>query len=329
VGFIEDTETNIGMMRRFLSDPRLKVCQMEKGTLSHTNVAIMYLEEYVDPELLHTVQDRIKRLDIENLLDGAQLMKKIIEQPRSIFPQVYETERLDVASFALSQGKIVVFVDHSTFASILPITLFNLIEVSADNFRIPWDLTFIRLLRFISMIVATLLPALYVSLVGFHPELLPTTLALTIAESRNNIPFPVFTEALFMIFALDILVEASIRLPSNVGQTIGIVGGLVMGQAAVEAGLVSTTMIIVSSATAISSFTLPTWQLISAWRLVRYFLLFFSALLGLYGLVLGVGLVVLHLCHLRSFSIPYLSPLSPFNRKEFMNMIFRGTFLDK
>lgn len=180
-----------------------------------------------------------------------------------------------------------------------------------------------RLLRIVSILVATIFPALYVALVGYHPELLPTTLALTIADSRNNIPFPVYLEAIMMIFALDILVEASLRLPSVVGQTIGIVGGLVIGQAAVEAGLVSNTMIIVSASTAITSFTLPTWHLISSWRISRYLLLIMSALLGIYGLTIGIAYLTLHLCNLSSFGKPYLSPATPLNPMELLNVFSR------
>lgn len=208
-----------------IKDPRLKLKEFTIGTLSHTHVGLLYLDEYVDPELLTLVTKRLEHFKMEQLNDSGELAKEIVDFPLSIFPQVYETERPDFASVALSQGKIVVVIDNSTFCLVLPITLFNLIEISPDNYRMALDNSFIRFLRITSILVATILPALYVALVGYHPELLPTTLALSIAESRNNIPFPVYLEALMMIFALDILVEASIRLPSFVGQTIGIVGG--------------------------------------------------------------------------------------------------------
>ncbi|MGD6831111.1 spore germination protein [Sutcliffiella halmapala] len=323
IGFIEDMRTNISLVRKLIKDPRLKLNEFTVGSLSHTQVGLMYLEEYVDPELLELVIKRMESLNMEQLTDGGELAKKIVDFPLSIFPQVYETERPDYATTALSQGKIVLIVDNSTFCIILPVTLFNLIEISPDNYRMALDNSFIRMLRIISILVATILPGLYVALVGYHPELLPTTLALSIADSRNNIPFPVYLEALMMVFALDVLVEASLRLPSFVGQTIGIVGGLVIGQAAVEAGLVSNTMIIVSASTAITSFTLPTWHLISSWRIARYLLIILSALLGIFGLTIGVAYLTLHLCNLKSFGKPYLSPVSPFNPKEFLDVFYR------
>lgn len=311
IGFIEDSRVNIALMRRFIQDPRLKVKEYSIGSLSNSHVGLIYLEEYVDKDVLKLVMSSLEQVEIENLIDGAQLAKEIVDFPNSVFPQIYQTERPDIASFSLSKGRIVIFVENSTFCIVLPVTLFTLLEISTDNFRVALDMTFLRALRIVSIFVATILPGLYISLVGYHPELLPTTLALTIADSRNNIPFPVFTEAFLMIFALDVLVEASMRLPSFVGQTIGIVGGLVIGQAAVQAGLVSTTMIIVSSSTAIASFTLPTWDLISSWRLCRYLLLVCAGVLGVYGLVLGIAFITLHLCNLRSFGHPYLKPATP------------------
>ncbi|TYS54406.1 spore germination protein [Sutcliffiella horikoshii] len=323
IGFIEDSRTNISLIRKLIKDPRLKLKEFTVGTLSHTHVGLLYLEEYVDTDLLELVTSRLESLTMEQLNDGGEIAKKIVDYPMSIFPQVYETERPDYTSIALGQGKIVLVVDNSTFCVVLPATLFNLIEISPDNFRMALDNTFIRLLRIVSILVATILPALYVALVGYHPELLPTTLALTIADSRNNIPFPIYLEAIMMIFALDVLVEASLRLPSFVGQTIGIVGGLVVGQAAVEAGLVSNTMIIVSASTAITSFTLPTWHLISSWRIARYLLIMMSSLLGIFGLTIGIAYLTFCLCNLSSFGKPYLSPATPLNPKELWNLFFR------
>lgn len=327
IGFIEDSRTNVSILRRFIRDPRLKVKEFQLGSLSHTHVALLYLEEYVDPELLNIVKDRLHNIKEDNIVSSGQLANLIIDHPMSIFPQINKTERPDNASYALSQGKVVICLDNSTFVLILPSPQMRFFETSEDNFQQVWNMTFVRLLRFISLVSAAVLPALYVALVAFHPELLPTTLALTIAESRNNIPFPAAAEALIMMFALDVLVEASIRLPLFVGQTVAIVGGLVIGQAAVEAGIVSSTMIIVIAFTAIASFTTPSWEVASAWRLVRYFLVILAANLGLFGLSLGVALVMIHLAHLQSFARPYLSPFGPFNPREFLNILIK--FLPK
>ncbi|MBU8906874.1 spore germination protein [Desertibacillus haloalkaliphilus] len=322
-GFVEDFATNVALLRRFIRDPRFKAKQFEIGSLSHNKVAMLYLEEYADPDLCREVEKRIKSVETDTIIQAGHLGKKIKDSPMSVFPLTSQTERPDRAAFALSQGKVVIVVDNSTFVLYVPTTLIELYETSEENYDLVWNTTFIRLLRLVCLFIATMLPSLYVALVGFHPELLPAKLALTMTESRSNIPLPAPAEALLMMFALDVLVESSIRLPSFVGQTIGIVGGIVIGTAAVEAGIVSSLMIIIVSITAIASFTVPTWSLALAWRIVRYGFLMITSILGIYGLMLGVILVTIHLCHLQSFGKPYLSPLSPLNAKQFYDVFIR------
>ncbi len=225
---------------------------------------------------------------------------------------------------ALGQGKLVLFIDNSAFCNIMPISLLSFYQPSDDNDQAStWNIFFIRFLRLASLVISIIMPSLYVALVAFHPELIPTTLAMTIVESRNNIPLPAALEAILMMFALDILVEASIRLPNIIGQTVGIVGGLVIGQAAVDAGIVSSIMVIVIALTAIASFTVPSWELASSWRLVRYCILIVSSFMGLYGMTLGLCVVLLHLCSIESFSKPYLTPLAPLNIRKLLDIFFR------
>ncbi len=323
MGFIEDSRTNVSIMRKFIADPRLKMKEFHVGTLSHTHVALLYLEEYVDPDLVQLVSERIYKVADDNVVSSGQLEKYLFDHPMSVFPQSMKTERPDNASYSLSQGKVIVIVDNSTFGIILPIAHFDLFLTSEDNFLQVWHKTLLRIVRMTSLIIATIFPALYVSLIAFHPELIPSTLALTIAEARNNIPFTASAEAFMMVFALDVLVESSMRLPQVVGQTVGIVGGLVIGQAAVEAGVVSSTMIIVVASTAIASFTTPSWDLVSSVRVCRYLLLILASSLGLYGLSIGLFLIFIHLCHLTSLSKPYLSPLTPLNPKELFQIFIQ------
>lgn len=312
IGFIEDIHTNIALMRKFLKDPRLKTINYEIGSLSHTKVTLMYIEGYAEKQYIDYIKAKIQNVKIDHLITLGQLNKQIIDHPASIFPQVYGTERPDNVAFALEEGKIALFVDNVTFCSILPIGIFDLYLAGDDHsFSSIYNSIFVRLIRYICMIISTALPALYVALVAFHPELIPETLALTIAESRSQIPFPAAAEAIIMMLALDVLVEASIRLPSFVGQTIGIVGGLVIGTAAVDAGVVSSLMVIVIAFTAIASFTAPTWELVSSLRILRYGLLIIASLFGLYGFVLGFCLIFIHICNIETVSRAYISPLSP------------------
>lgn len=323
VGFIEDISVNVSLIRRYIQDPRLKVRERIVGSLSRTRVNVLYLQEYVDPDLVDQVLSRIDEIDIDNLVQSGELIKYVVDYPMAIFPQIRQTERPDTTSIALSQGKMAILVNNSTMCLILPVTFLEMYEVGEDNYMMPWNMTFVKVLRIISIFFASVLPALYVAVVGFHPELLPTTLALTIAESRHDIPFPAPAEALIMMIALDVLVESSIRLPSPIGQTIGIVGGIVIGTAAVEAGVVSSLMIIVIAFTAVSSFTGPTWSMVQSWRLIRYLLLLISSMFGLFGLMLGICLLTIHLCHLNSLAKPYYSPLSPLNPLELFNYFVR------
>ena len=317
-GFIENSLSNVGIMRQFIKDPRLKTKGYEMGVVSKTQVAVVYMEQYCQPEVIQHLDTLLKSYSKEHLLSSGQLTKYISKHPNSIFPQATMSERPDHASFALIQGKALIFIDNSSFCVITPVTLLDLMETSEDHFfLIRWNLLFIRLLRMASLFIGTILPALYVALVAFQPELIPTTLTINVAQSRVQIPLPATAEALLMMFALDVLIEASIRLPSFVGQTIGIVGGLVIGTAAVEAGIVSHTMVIVIAFTAIALFTVPSWEFVSSWRIIRYLLLGVSTVLGLYGLTLAVGFLLIHLCKLDSMNKPYMYPVAPFDAKQF------------
>ncbi|MBU9721432.1 MULTISPECIES: spore germination protein [Bacillaceae] len=317
-GFIEDSRKNVGIMRQFIKDPRLKSKGYEIGVVSKTQVAAVYLDQYCQPEVLDHLDQLLNSYHKEHLLSIGQLTKYISKHPNSIFPQATMSERPDLVALSLIQGKVALFIDNSTFCVVTPVTLMDLIETSEDHFfLVKWNLLFIRLLRLASLFIGTILPALYVALVAFQPELIPTTLTISVAQSRVQIPLPATAEAFLMMFALDVLIEASIRLPSFVGQTIGIVGGLVIGTAAVEAGIVSHTMVIVIAFTAIALFTMPSWEFVSSWRIIRYLLVGVSTLLGLYGLTLAVGFLLIHLCKLDSMNKPYMYPFAPFDGKRF------------
>ncbi|MFA9560541.1 spore germination protein [Evansella sp. AB-rgal1] len=320
IGFIEDSRTNVSIMRQFIKDPRLRSKEYELGKESKTHASLVYLEQYAEDEAVETIDSYLKTFDKDHMLSLGQLTKYVSRHPYSIFPQASKTERPDHAAYALTQGKVVLFVDNSTFCLQAPITFMDMLETSEDHsFLVTWNLTFIRLIRLVSLLVGSALPALYVALVAFQPELIPTTLTINVAQSRAQIPLPATAEAFLMLFALDVLVEASIRLPSFVGQTIGIVGGLVIGTAAVEAGIVSNVMVIVIAFTAVAIFTLPNWEFVSSWRIVRYAFVTSAAVLGLYGLVMAIAFLALHIAKLDSLNRSYLYPLSPFDGKQLRN----------
>lgn len=322
VGFIEDLTSNLAIMRQVIKDPRLKTKQYTVGKVTNTNVSVVYFEGAAEQNLLDELEQRILDAKIDNLINIGQLTKQIIDAPFSVFPQVFLTERPDQVAFALTEGKVAFFMDNSGQAAILPVSVFDFYLPTGDkSFSSIWSIAFVRAIRFLCMIIATAIPALYVALVAFHPELIPQTLALTIAESRSQIPLPAAAEAIVMMFALDILVESSIRLPSFVGQTIGIVGGLVIGTAAVEAGIVSSLMVIVIALTAIASFVSPSWDYVTSLRTIRYGLLVIAAMFGLYGFTLGFCLIFIHICHITTFDRPYISPGMPIKYQELKQTI--------
>ena len=306
--FTDLASTNIVLIRRRIRDTRLKVKRKKIGRRSKTDIAIMYMEDLVRPEVLDEIVKRLDALDIDAIFDSGYIEQLVEKKWYSPFPQLQMTERPDKASSAIFEGRIVIVVDNTPFVVMLPAT-FNLFFQAAEDYYDRWEImSFIRLIRYGAAFLAVALPGLYIALTVYHPSMIPTTLALKIAGSRQNIPFPAVVEVLIMEIAFELLREAGIRLPSPVSSTIGIVGGIIIGQAAVEAGIVSPIVVIVSALTGICTFVIPSISLVSGLRLTKYLIIFLSAFLGLYGFWLALIVIIIHLSNLKSFGIPYLFP---------------------
>ncbi|SDK86271.1 spore germination protein [Natronincola ferrireducens] len=311
-GFTETMRFNTSLIRRRIRDHRMKIKNYRVGTRSQTDIAVMYMEDIVNKEVLKELDKRLNNVDIDAILDSGQLEELIEDKWISIFPQIQNTERPDTAASAIFHGRIVLVVDNTPFALIIP-TTFNALIQSAEDYYERWDIaTVIRILRYFCVFLALFAPALYVGVTSFHPQMIPTDLALAVAATRLAVPFPAIVEALIMEVTIEILREAGIRLPGAIGSTIGIVGGLVIGQAAVEAGIVGPLMVITVAITAIASFAIPSYNLSIAFRLLRFGILFAAAAFGLYGIMLAALLILIHLCSLKSFGMPYLSPFISF-----------------
>ncbi len=306
--FTEIGATNIVLIRRRIRDTKLKVKRTKVGKRSKTDVAILYMEDIVRKEILQEVENRINQIDIDVILDSGYIDQLLENRWLSPFPQLQMTERPDKASSALLEGRVVIVIDNTPFVVIAPATL-NVFFQAAEDYYDRWEImSFIRLIRYCAGFLAVALPGLYIALTVFHPSMIPTNLALKIAETRQNIPFPAVGEILIMELAFELLREAGIRLPSPVSSTIGIVGGIIIGQAAVEAGIVSPSVVIVSALTGICTFVIPNIALVSGLRLTKYIVLLFSAILGLYGFWLALILMLIHMASLKSFHIPFLYP---------------------
>lgn len=325
-GFTETIRFNTALIRRRIRDTRLKIEPKCVGVRSKTDVAIIYIDDIVNKEVLEQVKQRIDSINIDAVLDSGYIEQFIEDNNWSPFPQMQSTERPDVVSAALYEGRVAVLVDNSPFAVIVPATLPSLFQTPDDYYQRWINSSMLRIIRLIAIFVGLILPALYVAVTSFHTAIIPTRLAYSIAASREGVPFPAFVETFIMEFAMAFIIEAVVRLPKAIGSTIGIVGGLIIGQAAVSAGIVSPIMIIIVSITSIASFITPNYEVSSAFRLARYFLIIIASIIGLYGLSIGLIIILIHLVKLKSFGIPYLSPLVHPHRRDLKDAFIRAPF---
>jgi spore germination protein KA len=321
-GFIEALGVNIAMLRRRIRSPQLKIHKMEVGNLSKTNVAIAYIEGVAENTLIEEIQNRIRRIDVDWPMDSG-IEEYIEDNSFSPFPQWLDTERPDVVVANLVEGRVAILVDGDPFALIAPVTFYSFLQTPEDYYqRIPIA-NAIRWLRYIFTVIALLLPSLYVAVITYHQEMVPTTLLVSMAASREQVPFPALVEALIMEITFEALREAGVRLPKQIGSAVSIVGALVIGEAAVAAGIVSAPMVIVVAITGIASFTIPRYTAGIALRLLRFPIMFLAGTLGLLGIMLGIIAIVIHLCSLRSLGVPYLQPMAPMIWREMKDVLIR------
>ncbi|WHY01508.1 spore germination protein [Neobacillus sp. DY30] len=322
-GFTENLRTNTSLIRRRLKTPQLKMEEMTVGRLSNTKIAITYLEGIAEQALVAEVKERIGQIDIDAILESNYIEELIQDNPYSVFPQVNNTERPDKVAAYLLEGKIGILVDNTPFALLVPVSFYEMLQSSEDYYQHFMVSTVIRWLRFFMLAGALLLPSLYIAITAYHQEMLPTTLLLSVSSGRETVPFPAFVEALIMEISFEGLREAGVRLPRPVGQAVSIVGALVIGQAAVQAGIVSASMVIIVSITGISSFIFPAFSQGIAIRLLRFPMMICAATLGLYGILVATLILLTHMARLRSFGVPYLSPVAPLNLTSLKDIYVR------
>jgi spore germination protein len=323
-GFTENIRTNTSMIRRRLKTTKLKFESIKIGKLSKTEVVITYLDSIAQQSIVEEVRSRLNEINIDAIEESGYILEFIEDNPYSLFPQVLQTERPDRVVGSLLEGRIGIIVENSPFALIVPVTFFQMMNSPEDYYGRFIMTSFIRFIRYLFLLVAMLFPAIYIAVTTFHHELLPTNLLFSVAASREKVPFPAVIEALLMEITFEALREAGLRLPRPIGSTVSIVGALVIGQAAVEAGIVSAPLVIVVSTTGIASFMFPSYPLTGAIRLLRFLMIFLAATLGFYGILLGVLFILVHLVQLRSFGVPYLSPIAPFNFNNLKDIFIRA-----
>ncbi|MFJ5622680.1 spore germination protein [Peribacillus loiseleuriae] len=323
-GFNESLEVNTSQLRRIIKSPALKIQTMKIGKYTKTTVAIAYIDGLVDKTLIEEITKRLERIEIDGILESGYIEEMIEDNPYSPFPQIMSTERPDIACSNLLEGRAVILVEGTPFTLIAPISFFSLMQSQEDYYQRFLMGTFIRWLRYVFLGISLLLPSLYTAILTFHQEMVPTQLLLSMASSREAVPFPALVEALLMEIMFEAMREAGVRLPKQIGSSVSIVGTLVIGQASVQAGLVSAPMVIVVSITGISSFMMPRYIAGIAIRMLRFPLIILAGTLGLLGIMMGMIAIAIHLCNLRSFGVPYLSPLAPLKTRELKDVLWRS-----
>ena len=321
-GFTEAIRINISMIRRRMKTPDLIFEMMSAGKSSRTAVCLCYRRDRVSPQLLQSVRSRIEQLPLDTVLESGYVQPFLESKGRSLFSEVGITERPDTLCGKIEEGRIGVLVDGTPFVLVVP-TLFVENFQSMDDYAVhPAFASFLRIIKYIAFAISILLPSIYVSIGTFHPEMLPTHFLSTIIEAERTTPFSLMSEALLIHFLFEIMREAGLRFPKALGHAVSIVGALVIGDAAVGAGLIGAPMVIVVGLTAISSFVIP--ALYGPMALLRFGFIVLGGWLGLYGVVLGVCVLISSICSLNIQTIPYTAPLTPFQRHALKDVLIRS-----
>ncbi|WP_319005464.1 spore germination protein [Metabacillus litoralis] len=330
-GFTENIGTNLVHLRRRIRDPNLRFEQFKVGRRSKKSLVLSYIDGIVHPQIVKEVRRRVNSIDLDDVPESGYVEQWIEDDFLSPFPQLQNTERPDKVSAGLMQGKVAIFLDGTPFVLLAPLTFAETLQSPEDYYERWYIGSLIRALRYFCAFIALFLPSLYVALVSFHPGMIPSNLAFSISSTREGVPFPSFIEAVFMEITMEILREAGIRLPKPIGQTVGIVGGLVIGEAAVSAGIVSPIMVIVVAVTAISTFAIPFYSFAISIRMLRFFFLIVASIFGFYGIILAYIIINIHLANLKSMGVPYTTPFAPSIYSDWKDLVIRAplTFFTK
>ncbi len=321
--FVETLRTNTALVRRRLRSSMLKLLQTTVGRKSGTAVDILYLDGVAAPETVALVRQRLDAVDIDGLTAAGNLESCLTDRPGSPFPQLIHTERPDKFASELLSGRVGLLVDGLPMGFVLPATLPHFMKVAEDKAQHFIVASALTLLRWLSMLISMLFPALLIAVSMYHQEMIPTRLLLSMIAAKQEVPFSVAVEVLTMLVAFELLMEAGIRLPDPVGDTVSIIGALIVGQSAVEARIVSPIAVIVVATSAICGFTQPSRDLGAALRLVRFLMVFLSTFFGLFGIAAGLSLLIWYLCTLESFGVPYMSPLCEGGLREILRALLR------
>lgn len=316
ISFVETIETNLGLLRRYIQNRDLLFKETKIGTDNKITVSLAYINSVVKPELVTEIESKLSTIKFDSILNASQLAQMMEKYPFAFFPQLFTTERPDIAVEAIQQGKVVIVLDRSSEVIILPGSFISFFKSIDDSSTRPVITFFIFFLRTIALFITLYLPGIYISIVSFNYDVVPLKLIISIGESRANVPFDPLVEAIIMEITLEMLREAAIRLPTPISTTVGVVGGIVIGQAAVQAGIVSNIMVIVVALTAISSFIIPDYEMASSLRILRFPIMITASLFGIIGIIASTMIILGHGLKLSSYHESFSQPFSPMNVKQ-------------
>ena len=323
-GFIESLRTNTGLIRKILKDASLIVENVTVGKRSKTPCSLLYVKDIVNDSLVEEVKRRLNGINIDYLIDSGELEQLLEDNSFLAVPQIIATERPDRVAAMLTEGKVAILVQGSPFALVMPATHIDLFHSSEDSYiRFPYA-NLLRIIRLCAVAMSLLLPGFYIAITNYHHEMIPTDLLFAIEASRERVPFPSLAEILIMEFAFEFIREAGIRIPGPLGSTLGIIGGLILGQAAVAANIVSPIMIIIVAVTGIGSFAIPNFSLGYAYRILRFVYIFLGAVAGFFGITAGLFLQGIWLTSAKSFGVPFMSPLGPVTKGAAIDQVLRA-----
>lgn len=326
--FTENLDTNLSLVRYRIKDSSLNIEHFSLGERTKTEVVLVYLNDVANSQCVNRIKKRLGSIHVDGVLESG-LVQKLIIGDTALFPEMGTVERSDSACAHILDGRVCIMVNGSNLALIAPMTFMEFLDSGDDHYDNSYISIFIKYLRILAMIITLTLSSVYVAIVAFHPEVLPSQYILALASSRVAVPVNAFLEAMIMEIVGELLREGSVRLPKQIGPAISIVGTIVIGQAAVTAGLVSPLMVIIIALSAMTSFAAPDYSIMNAIRLLKFMLLFLTGAFGLFGFMMGINIIAIRVASTTSFGIPYTAPAAPFNMRDIMKFFFSNVMFEK
>lgn len=320
--FTENLDVNLSLIRYRMKDPNLRVDLMTAGKRSKTSVAVIYIEDIANPKIVREIKKRIDALSVDILWGTGELEQMLQNSPADLFTQFGTTERSDWACEALVEGKVLIMVDGGGIAIFLPHTFSETMIACDDRYDNKFFGLFSRIIRYLSLLLTLCSSSFYIAIVSFRADILPANFIITIAQMRQSVLFPAIVDVLIIEFLIELMRESMIRVPTKIGPAIGIVGAIVIGQAAIAAGIFSPLLLIIAATSLMASFAIPNYFGSHPFRILKFYLIFATGILGFYGMILALTTIMISLVSANSFGVPYMAPIAPFNLYDFVRSLF-------